>query len=193
VAWTELPGEGAFYGPKIEYHLKDSIGRSWQCGTMQVDFSMPGRLGAEYVDETSGRKVPVMLHRAIVGSMERFIGILLENHAGALPFWLAPVQVVVAPIVSDADAYASEICAALRGAGVRAEPDLRNEKINYKIREHSHQKIPVIAVVGRKEAEERTVTLRRLGTEQQETLSLDEAVAKLGEAHANPGASGAAR
>jgi threonyl-tRNA synthetase len=192
-AWTELPGEGAFYGPKIEYHLKDSIGRSWQCGTMQVDFSMPGRLGAEYVDETSGRKVPVMLHRAIVGSMERFIGILLENHAGALPFWLAPVQVVVAPIVSDADAYASEICAALRGAGVRAEPDLRNEKINYKIREHSHQKIPVIAVVGRKEAEERTVTLRRLGTEQQETLSLDEAVAKLGEAHANPGASGAAR
>jgi threonyl-tRNA synthetase len=191
--WTELPGEGAFYGPKIEYHLKDSIGRSWQCGTMQVDFSMPGRLGAEYVDESSSRKVPVMLHRAIVGSMERFIGILLENYAGALPFWLAPVQVVVAPIVSDADAYASEVCAALRGAGVRAEPDLRNEKINYKIREHSHQKVPVIAVVGRKEAEQRTVTLRRLGTEQQETLSLDEAVAKLGDAHANPGASGAAR
>jgi threonyl-tRNA synthetase len=191
--WTELPGEGAFYGPKIEYHLKDSIGRSWQCGTMQVDFSMPGRLGAEYVDESSSRKVPVMLHRAIVGSMERFIGILLENYAGALPFWLAPVQVVVAPIVSDADAYASEVCAALRGAGVRAEPDLRNEKINYKIREHSHQKVPVIAVVGRKEAEQRTVTLRRLGTEQQETLPLDEAVAKLGDAHANPGASGAAR
>jgi len=193
VAWTELPGEGAFYGPKIEYHLKDSIGRSWQCGTMQVDFSMPGRLGAEYVDETSGRKVPVMLHRAIVGSMERFIGILIENFAGALPFWLAPVQVVVAPIVSDADAYASEVCAALVAAGVRAETDLRNEKINYKIREHSHQKIPVIAVVGRREAELRSVTLRRLGEERQETLSLGEAVAKLGAVHANPDASGTAR
>jgi threonyl-tRNA synthetase len=192
-AWTELPGEGAFYGPKIEYHLKDSIGRSWQCGTMQVDFSMPGRLGAEYVDESSGRKVPVMLHRAIVGSMERFIGILLENYAGALPFWLAPVQVVVAPIVSDADAYAGEVCAALMAAGVRAETDLRNEKINYKIREHSHQKIPVIAVVGRKEAEQRTVTLRRLGEERQDTLSLGEAVARLGDAHANPDASGTAR
>jgi threonyl-tRNA synthetase len=179
VPWTELPGEGAFYGPKIEYHLKDSIGRSWQCGTMQVDFSMPGRLGAEYVDESSGRRTPVMLHRAIVGSMERFIGILIENFAGALPFWLAPVQVVVAPIVSDADAYASEVCAALSAAGVRAESDLRNEKINYKIREHSHQKVPVIAVVGRKEAEARTVTLRRLGTEQQETLALDQVVAKL--------------
>jgi threonyl-tRNA synthetase len=160
---------------------------------MQVDFSMPGRLGAEYVDESSGRKVPVMLHRAIVGSMERFIGILLENYAGALPFWLAPVQVVVAPIVSDADAYAGEVCAALMAAGVRAETDLRNEKINYKIREHSHQKIPVIAVVGRKEAEQRTVTLRRLGEERQDTLSLGEAVARLGDAHANPDASGTAR
>jgi threonyl-tRNA synthetase len=179
VSWTELPGEGAFYGPKIEYHLKDSIGRSWQVGTMQVDFSMPERLGAEYVDETSGRKHPVMLHRAIVGSMERFIGILLEHYAGALPFWLAPVQVVVAPIVSDADAYASEACAALRAAGLRAETDLRNEKINYKIREHSHQKVPVIAVVGRKEAEQRTVTLRRLGSERQETLALAEAVGLL--------------
>jgi threonyl-tRNA synthetase len=176
VTWSELPGEGAFYGPKIEYHLKDSIGRSWQVGTMQVDFSMPERLGAEYVDEHSGRKHPVMLHRAIVGSMERFIGILLENYAGALPFWLAPVQVVVAPIVSDADAYAAEACAALKAAGLRAETDLRNEKINYKIREHSHQKIPVIAVVGRKEAEQRTVTLRRLGTERQDTLPLAEAV-----------------
>jgi threonyl-tRNA synthetase len=179
VTWTELPGEGAFYGPKIEYHLKDSIGRSWQVGTMQVDFSMPERLGAEYVDETSGRKHPVMLHRAIVGSMERFIGILLENYAGALPFWLAPVQAMVAPIVSDADAYANEVCAALKVAGLRAETDLRNEKINYKIREHSLQKIPVIAVVGRKEAEQRTVTLRRLGTEQQETVALAEAVARL--------------
>jgi threonyl-tRNA synthetase len=146
---------------------------------MQVDFSMPGRLGAEYVDETSGRKVPVMLHRAIVGSMERFIGILLENYAGALPFWLAPVQVVVAPIVSDADAYAREVRAVLMDAGVRAEADLRNEKINYKIREHSHQKIPLIAVVGRKEAELRTVTLRRFGEERQETLPLDQVVARL--------------
>jgi threonyl-tRNA synthetase len=179
VSWGELPGEGAFYGPKIEYHLKDSIGRSWQVGTMQVDFSMPERLGAEYVDEHSGRKHPVMLHRAIVGSMERFIGILLENYAGALPFWLAPVQVVVAPIVSDADAYAGEVCTALKVAGLRAEADLRNEKINYKIREHSHQKIPVIAVVGRKEAEQGTVTLRRLGTERQETLALADVVSQL--------------
>ena len=179
VAWTELPGEGAFYGPKIEYHLKDSIGRSWQVGTMQVDFMMPERLGAEYVDEHSGRKHPVMLHRAIVGSMERFIGILIENYAGALPLWLSPIQVVVAPIVSDADAYASEVAAALNGAGLRATTDLRNEKINYKIREHSHQKIPVIAVVGRREAEERTVTLRRLGTERQEMLTLDAAVKQL--------------
>jgi threonyl-tRNA synthetase len=179
VVWSELPGEGAFYGPKIEYHLKDSIGRSWQVGTMQVDFSMPERLGAEYVDESSGRRHPVMLHRAIVGSMERFIGILLEHYAGALPFWLAPVQVVVAPIVSDADAYAGEVCAALNAAGLRAESDLRNEKINYKIREHSHQKIPVIAVVGRQEAEQRTVTLRRLGTEKQDRLALADAVRAL--------------
>jgi threonyl-tRNA synthetase len=193
VAFEISPGEGAFYGPKIEYSLKDAIGRVWQLGTMQVDFFMPERLGAEYVAEDNARKVPVMLHRAIVGSMERFIGILIENYAGALPFWLAPVQVVVAPIVSDADAYASEVCAALVAAGVRAESDLRNEKINYKIREHSHQKIPVIAVVGRKEAEQRTVTLRRLGEERQETLPLDQVVAKLGEAHANPGASGATR
>ncbi|MGH8481666.1 MAG: His/Gly/Thr/Pro-type tRNA ligase C-terminal domain-containing protein, partial [Nevskiaceae bacterium] len=146
---------------------------------MQVDFSMPGRLGAEYVDDTSGRKTPVMLHRAIVGSMERFIGILLEHYAGALPFWLAPVQVVVAPIVSDADAYAGEVCARLKDAGVRAESDLRNEKINRKIAEHSQQKVPVIAVVGRKEAEQRTVTLRRLGEERQETLPLDQVAARL--------------
>jgi threonyl-tRNA synthetase len=192
VPWTELPGEGAFYGPKIEYHLKDSIGRSWQCGTMQVDFSMPGRLGAEYVDETSGRKTPVMLHRAIVGSMERFIGILIENYAGALPFWLAPVQVVVAPIVSDADAYAAEACAALKAAGVRAEADLRNEKINRKIAEHSQHKVPVIAVVGRKEAEQRTVTLRRLGVERQSTLALDAVVALL-RAEARPGKQGGER
>ena len=179
VEWTELPGEGAFYGPKIEYHLKDSIGRAWQVGTIQFDPMMPERLGATYVDEHSNRVMPIMLHRAIVGSMERFIGILIEHHAGTMPFWLSPVQVVVAPIVSDADGYATEVRDALREAGVRAEADLSNEKITYKIREHSMQKVPVIAVVGRKEAEQKTVTLRRLGSETQETLTLAEAVAKL--------------
>ena len=179
VEWTELPGEGAFYGPKIEYHLRDSIGRAWQVGTMQVDFMMPERLGASYIDEHSSRQIPVMLHRAIVGSMERFIGILLEHHAGAMPLWLAPVQAVVAPIVSDADAYAREAAAALDAAGLRVEADLRNEKITLKIREHSLQKVPVIVVVGRREAEEKTVTLRRLGSERQETLPLAEAVALL--------------
>ena len=172
VQWEELPGEGAFYGPKIEYHLKDSIGRSWQVGTIQYDPMMPERLDAEYVDENSQRVRPIMLHRAIVGSMERFIGILIEHHAGALPFWLSPVQVVVAPIVSDADGYAREVCEVLKDAGLRANTDLRNEKINYKIREHSVQKVPVIAVVGRKEAEEKTVTLRRLGEERQVTMPL---------------------
>jgi len=179
VEWTELPGEGAFYGPKIEYHLRDSIGRAWQVGTMQIDPMMPERLGASYIDEHSNRQIPVMLHRAVVGSMERFIGILLEHHAGALPLWLAPVQAVVAPIVSDADAYSREVAAALDSAGLRVETDLRNEKITYKIREHSLQKVPVIVVVGRKEAEEKTVTLRRLGSERQETLPLAVAVAKL--------------
>ncbi|MGH8507067.1 MAG: threonine--tRNA ligase, partial [Stenotrophobium sp.] len=182
IAWEELPGEGAFYGPKVEYHLKDCIGRAWQVGTMQVDFMMPERLGAEYVDENSQRQHPVMLHRAIVGSMERFIGILIEHHAGALPLWLAPVQAVVAPIVSDADAYAQEVCDVLKDAGLRVNTDLRNEKINYKIREHSVQKVPVIVVVGRKEAEEKTVTLRRLGEERQQTLPLAEAVASLKQA-----------
>ncbi|WP_028007864.1 threonine--tRNA ligase [Solimonas flava] len=179
VEWTELPGEGAFYGPKIEYHLKDSIGRAWQVGTMQFDPMMPERLDASYVDENSQRQRPIMLHRAIVGSMERFIGILLEHHAGSLPFWLSPVQVVVAPIVSDVDGYAREVGELLKDAGLRAETDLRNEKINYKIREHALQKIPVIVVVGRKEAEERKLTLRFRGEEHQETLSLDEAVQRL--------------
>ncbi|NKF22464.1 threonine--tRNA ligase [Solimonas marina] len=179
VAWEELPGEGAFYGPKIEYHMKDSIGRSWQVGTMQFDPMMPERLNAEYIDEQSQRQRPIMLHRAIVGSMERFIGILIEHHAGSLPFWLSPVQAVVAPIVSDADGYAEEVCALLKDAGLRVETDLRNEKINYKIREHATQKIPVIIVVGRKEAEQRSVTLRFRGVDAQETLSLDEAVQRL--------------
>ena len=146
---------------------------------MQVDFMMPERLGATYVDENSARQHPVMLHRAIVGSMERFIGILIEHHAGALPYWLAPVQAVVTPIVSDADAYATEVAAELSKLDVRVQTDLRNEKINYKIREHSLQKVPVIIVVGRKEAEERTVTLRRLGSERQETLSLADALLQL--------------
>lgn len=179
VQWEELPGEGAFYGPKIEYHLKDSIGRSWQVGTIQYDPMMPERLDASYIDENSQRVRPIMLHRAIVGSMERFIGILIEHHAGALPYWLSPVQAVVAPIVSDADGYASEVAAELSRRDVRVQTDLRNEKINYKIREHSLQKVPVILVVGRKEAEERTVTIRRLGSERQETLSLADAIEQL--------------
>ena len=163
VAWTELPGEGAFYGPKIEYHLKDSLGRPWQVGTMQVDFSMPGRLGAEYVAVDNSRKVPVMLHRAIVGSMERFIGILIENYAGALPLWLAPVQVAVLNI-SDAQAdYAQEVTARLRKMGLRVHADLRNEKITYKIREHSVQKLPYILVIGDKERDANTVAVRARG------------------------------
>ena len=163
VQWTELPGEGAFYGPKIEYHLKDSIGRPWQVGTMQVDFSMPGRLGAEYVAVDNTRKVPVMLHRAIVGSMERFIGMLIEHHAGAMPLWLAPVQVVVLNI-SDAQAeFALQVTEQLRKAGVRVHADLRNEKITYKIREHSVQKLPYILVIGDKERDANTVAVRARG------------------------------
>jgi threonyl-tRNA synthetase len=177
--YTMNPGEGAFYGPKLEFVLRDAIGRDWQCGTLQVDFLMPQRLDAEYVAEDGSRKRPVMLHRAVLGSFERFIGILIEQYAGAFPFWLAPVQVVVAPIVSDADAYATEVCEALKRAGIRADTDLRNEKINYKIREHATHKIPVIAVVGRKEAEERTVTLRFRGQELQETVTLDAVVERL--------------
>jgi threonyl-tRNA synthetase len=158
--WEELPGEGAFYGPKIEYHLKDSIGRSWQVGTMQVDFMMPGRLGAEFVDEDNTRKVPVMLHRAIVGSMERFIGILIEHHAGAMPLWLAPVQVAVMNVTDRQQAYVEEVAAQLRAAGIRVAVDLRNEKITYKIREHSIQKLPYQLVLGDKEVAAKTVSAR---------------------------------
>ena len=179
VRWTELPGEGAFYGPKIEYHLKDSIGRSWQCGTMQVDFQMPGRLGAEYVDADDTRKVPVMLHRAIVGSLERFIGILIENHAGALPLWLAPVQVVVLTITDRQKAYAEQVTAALKAAGIRANSDLRNEKITYKIREHSLQKLPYQVIVGDKEMEASTVAVRTRGGEDLGAMSLDALLARL--------------
>ncbi len=160
VAYELLPGEGAFYGPKIEYHLKDNIGRSWQCGTMQVDFSMPGRLGAEYVAEDNTRKVPVMLHRAIVGSMERFIGILIEHHAGVMPLWLAPVQVVVLNISEGQANWAEQVTAQLRQAGFRVESDLRNEKITYKIREHSIQKLPYQLIVGEKERAASKVAVR---------------------------------
>lgn len=162
-SWEELPGEGAFYGPKIEYHLKDSIGRSWQCGTVQVDFSMPARLGAEYVAEDNSRRVPVMLHRAIVGSLERFIGILIENHAGALPLWLAPEQIVVMNIAESQSEYAAAVVQTLKKQGFRAKVDLRNEKITYKIREHSLQKVPYLIVIGDKERDAQTVAVRARG------------------------------
>jgi threonyl-tRNA synthetase len=170
------PGEGAFYGPKFEYVLRDAIGRDWQCGTIQVDFNLPERFGAFYIDADGEKKVPVMIHRAIFGSLERFTGILLENTAGHLPLWLAPVQAIVCTIVSDADAYAGEVLAALKRAGLRAQSDLRNEKINYKVREHSLAKVPVLLVVGKREAEEKTVSLRRLGVQQQQVMGLAEAV-----------------
>jgi threonyl-tRNA synthetase len=173
------PGEGAFYGPKFEYVLRDAIGRDWQCGTIQVDFNMPERLGAFYIDTDGEKQTPVMIHRATFGSMERFTGILLENTAGHLPLWLAPVQAKVCTIVSDADGYAEEVQAALQKAGLRAEIDLRNEKINYKVREHSLAKIPALVVVGKREAEERTVSLRRLGAQQQEVLPLAATVERL--------------
>ena len=175
------PGEGAFYGPKFEYVLKDAIGRDWQCGTTQVDFNLPGRLGAFYIDEHSEKKTPVMIHRAIFGSLERFTGVLIENFAGRFPLWLAPLQVVVATIVSDADPYALQVLDALKAAGLRAEIDLRNEKINYKVREHSLAKVPVLLVVGKREAEEGKVSIRRLGSDGQMVVSLDEAVAALSE------------
>ncbi|MGB3176809.1 MAG: threonine--tRNA ligase [Albidovulum sp.] len=171
------PGEGAFYGPKLDFKLTDAIGREWQCGTFQADFNLPVRLGAEYVGEDGAKHRPVMLHRAILGSFERFLGILIENYAGRLPFWLAPRQIVVAAIVSDADDYVNDIVAQLRAAGLRAEADTRNEKINYKIREHSVGKVPVIFAVGMKEVAEGTVSIRRLGATQSEILSLQDAVA----------------
>ena len=173
------PGEGAFYGPKLEYVLKDAIGREWQCGTTQVDFNLAGRLHAFYIDEHSEKKTPVMIHRAMFGSLERFTGILIENFAGHFPLWLAPLQVVVAPIVSDANDYALEVVEALKASGLRVESDLRNEKINYKVREHSLAKVPAILVVGKREAEERKVSIRRLGSQDQTVVTLDEALASL--------------
>ncbi len=180
-AWEELPDEGAFYGPKIEYHMKDSIGRSWQCGTVQVDFFMPGRLGAEYVDEDNSRKTPVMLHRAIVGSLERFIGILIENHAGAMPLWLSPLQAVVLSITDRQTAYAQEIQQFLKKHGFRVAADLRNEKITYKIREHSLQKLPYQLIVGDKEMQARTVAVRTRSGEDLGVMTLDALLGRLEE------------
>ena len=174
-----LPGEGAFYGPKLEYTLRDAIGREWQCGTTQVDFNLPGRFGAFYITAESEKAVPVMIHRAIFGSLERFTGILIEHYAGHLPLWLSPVQAVVATITSDADDYALEVMAALRQSGLKVEGDLRNEKVNYKVREHSLAKVPVLIVLGRKEGTERSVSIRRLGSQAQQSLPLEEALALL--------------
>jgi threonyl-tRNA synthetase len=179
VQWEQLPGEGAFYGPKIEFSLKDSLGRLWQCGTIQVDFSMPGRLGAEYVAEDNTRRVPVMLHRAILGSLERFIGILIEHYAGAFPLWLAPVQAVVMNITDTQAAYAEEVAGALRAAGLRIHTDLRNEKITYKIREHSLQKLPYQLILGEKERAAFTVAVRNRQGEDLGSMPLGALIARL--------------
>ncbi len=168
------PGDGAFYGPKLEFVLRDAIGRDWQCGTLQVDLNLPGRLNATYIGEDGQKKTPVMLHRALFGSLERFAGILIEHYAGHLPFWLSPLQIVIATITSDSDNYADDIFQQLRNKGLRVEKDVRNEKIGYKIREHSTAKIPVIMVIGKKEAENKTVSVRRLGSEKTETFKIDE-------------------
>ncbi len=186
------PGEGAFYGPKLEFVLRDAIGREWQCGTLQVDLNLPGRLGASYIGADGEKHVPVLLHRAIFGSLERFTGILIEHFAGNLPLWLAPMQVMVTTITSDADGYAREVLAALKAVGLRADIDLRNEKINYKVREHSVQKVPVILALGKREVEERSVSMRRLGSKGQRVLSLTAALDELG-TEAKPPAPGPAR
>ena len=172
--YTFNPGEGAFYGPKLEFVLRDAIGRDWQCGTLQVDLNLPGRLGATYVDENGQKKVPVMLHRALFGSLERFAGILIEHYAGHLPFWLSPTQVVITTITSDTDEYAQEVKAALQKLGINSEVDIRNEKIGYKIREHSNSKIPIILAVGKKESQDKTVSVRRLGKTSTEVINLEE-------------------
>ena len=177
--WTLNKGEGAFYGPKLEYVLRDAIGRDWQCGTIQVDLNLPGRLGAFYIDEHSNKVTPVMLHRALFGSLERFTGIVIEHYAGHMPLWLSPLQAVVATITSDADDYGRDVTEAARRAGLRVESDFRNEKINYKVREHSLAKVPALLVVGKKEAAERTVSIRRLGSEGQTVVSVDEALKML--------------
>jgi threonyl-tRNA synthetase len=177
--YVHNPNEGAFYGPKLEFVLRDAIGRDWQCGTLQVDLNLPGRLGATYVGEDGNKHTPVLLHRAMFGSLERFIAILLEHHAGHLPLWLAPTQVKVLTITSAADDYAEEVAAELRSQGLRAETDLRNQKISYKVREHSVAKVPALLAVGQREVENRTVAARRLGSKQQRVLALDEAIEEL--------------
>lgn len=187
LSYSMNPGEGAFYGPKLEFVLTDAIGRDWQCGTLQVDFVLPERLGATYIGEDGAKHRPVMLHRAIFGSMERFIGILIEEYAGRFPLWLSPVQVVVATITDEADSYAEEVFAALKAKGLRATLDLRNEKINYKVREHSLAKVPAMFVAGKREAEEKTISVRRLGEKHQKILDLDEAIAQLLEEAKVPG------
>ena len=186
--YTLNPGEGAFYGPKLEFILRDAIGRDWQCGTLQVDFVLPERLDASYVGEDGSKHRPVILHRAILGSFERFLGILIENYAGRFPLWLAPVQAVVATITNDADEYAEKVAAACRAAGLRVETDLRNEKINYKVREHSLAHVPAMLVVGRRESEDGTVAVRRLGSKDQEILALDDVVSHLIAEAASPAA-----
>ena len=177
--YTLNPGDGAFYGPKLDFKVKDAIGREWQLGTLQVDMNLPERFDVSYIGEDGEKHRPIMLHRALFGSLERFTGIMIEHYAGKFPFWMAPLQVVVATITSDGDEYAKEVCAALKKAGIKAELDLRNEKINYKVREHSVKKVPVMLVIGKREAAERTVAIRRLGQDKQEVLALDEALAKL--------------
>jgi len=177
--YTIFEGEGAFYGPKLEYVLRDAIGRDWQCGTLQVDYNLPERFGSTFVNASGEKSAPIMLHRALFGSLERFIGILIENFAGKLPFWLAPRQVVVASIVTDANEYCNEIVDALKVVGIKAESDLRNEKISYKVREHSLAKVPIILAVGNREVDERTVTIRKLGEKQTKTVEVDQVIIDL--------------
>jgi len=177
--FTHNPGEGAFYGPKLEFVLRDAIGRDWQCGTHQVDLNLPSRLGATYIGEDGQKHTPVLLHRAIFGSLERFIGILLEHHAGNLPLWLSPTQAKVLTITSDADEYALDVVSRLRSAGINADADLRNEKISYKVREHSVAKVPVLMAVGQREVAEQTVALRRLGSRDQQIVKLADAIDRL--------------
>ena len=179
-------GEGAFYGPKIDFVLRDTIGRDWQCGTLQVDLNLPSRLGSTYVTNDGSKKVPVMLHRALFGSLERFIGILIEHYAGKLPLWLAPLQVVILPIASKFDNYAKKIFEECIKAGINTEVDLKNQKINYKIREHSLAKVPVLLICGEKELKKKSVTIRQLGSEKQETLSLDKAIKKISQKNKFP-------
>ena len=171
--YTINKGEGAFYGPKIEFVLRDAIGRDWQCGTLQVDLNLPGRLGASFVDKDGSKKIPVMLHRALFGSLERFIGILIENYAGKLPFWITPLQAMVIPVSDEFDSYAKEINEKIRGAGINSEVDLKNHNLNYKIRDHSLSKIPLLLICGKKEVDSNTVTIRKLDTNKQETMELN--------------------